>query len=181
MKIARIPCFAAVLALTVTLPACQQSATPDTQEESAATSAPDAKPGLELSEGKLILPVIPGRPGAVYFRLHNAGDKPVSVASAYVEGAANAEIHETSGGTMKAVDKVDVAPGETIAFTRGGLHIMAFELPAEFQPGDTTELTLTFSDGDKISAPLEIEALNGMGGTDMPEMDHAGPHREAKN
>jgi periplasmic copper chaperone A len=36
---------------------------------------------------------------------------------------------------------------------------MAFEVDAQLKAGDTTELTVTFLDGDKISAPLKIEAM----------------------
>ncbi|RYG28292.1 MAG: copper chaperone PCu(A)C, partial [Burkholderiales bacterium] len=111
--------------------------------------------------------------GAVYFTISNNADKAASVVSAYVEGAANAEIHETKGGSMAAVKTVDVAPGATVEFAPGGLHVMAFELPASFQDGGTTELTVSFADGDKISAPLAITTVAGGTATEAAAMDHA--------
>ncbi len=171
MKITRISGAAVALAMVGVLAACQQSATPDARETAAAT-APDAKPGLSLTEGRLVLPVIAGRPGAVYFKLANQGDKPASIVSAYVEGAASAEIHETKGGSMAAISKVDVMPGATVEFAPGGLHVMAFELPAEFQDGGTTELTISFADGDKLSAPLAITTIAGASATAETNHDH---------
>lgn len=172
MKITRISGAAVALAMAGVLAACQQSATPDAQETAATASAPDAKPGLSLTEGRLVLPVIAGRPGAVYFKLNNQGDKPASIVSAYVEGAANAEIHETKGGSMAAVKNVDIAAGGSVEFAPGGLHVMVFELPADFQDGGTTELTISFADGDKLSAPLAITTVSGVSATGTAGTDH---------
>ncbi len=173
MKIMQIPRAFVVMTLVGGLAACQQSATPETQETATATAAPDAKPGVSLIDGRLVLPVVPGRPGAVYFKLRNDSDKATSIVSAYVEGATSAEIHETKGGTMAAVKKVDVGANETVEFAPGGLHIMAFELPSAFQSGGTTELTLSFADGDKISVPLEITTVAGQSSTGATPTDHA--------
>lgn len=172
MKIKRISGAAVVLAMAGMLAACQQSSTPQAQESVAASAAPDAKPGLSLTDARLVLPIIAGRPGAVYFKLINNADKAVSVVSAYVEGAANAEIHETKAGSMAAVKTVDVAPGATVEFAPGGLHVMAFELPATLQDGGTTELTISFADGDKISAPLSITTVAGGSAASSAPMDH---------
>ena len=66
---------------------------------------------------------------------------------------------------MSPVDAVTIDPGATIEFAPGGYHVMAFELADELRSGSSTELTLTFSDGDKLSMPLHIEtmgdAMNG--------------------
>lgn len=172
MKITQISGALVAMTLAGILAACQQSATPAVQETAAATAAPDAKPGLSLADGRLILPVIPGRPGAVYFKLRNGSDKATSIVSAYVEGASNAEIHETKAGSMAAVKKVDIAAGGSVEFAPGGLHIMAFELPDSFKDGGTTELTISFADGDKISAPLAITTVGGQPATPAAGMDH---------
>ena len=46
-------------------------------------------------------------------------------------------------------------------FEPGALHVMAFELDAKLAAGGTAEMTLTFADGDKLSAPLKIESRTG--------------------
>ena len=47
---------------------------------------------------------------------------------------------------------------------------MAFEVDGKLKAGGTTEMTITFLDGDKISAPLKIEAMGAAAGG----MDHSG-------
>lgn len=173
MKIIQIPRACVAVTLAGLLAACQQSAAPEAQETAAATAAPEAKPGVSVIDGKLVLPVVTGRPGAVYFKLRNDGDKAASIVSAHVQGATSAEIHETKGGTMAAVKKVDVGANQSVEFAPGGLHIMVFELPADFQSGGTTELTLSFADGDKISVPLAITTVAGQSTTGTAPTDHA--------
>ena len=65
---------------------------------------------------------------------------------------------------------------------------MAFELDAKLVAGGTTEMTLTFADGDKLSAPLKIESrtgggdmAKGMEGMDHEEMDLEGMDHGSDN
>jgi copper(I)-binding protein len=124
--------------------------------------APESKPGLSVSDGVLILPAVAGRPGAAYFTIANNGDKPTSLAAVYVEGTAKAEIHETMGGKMQPLLKLDLPVGATVKFERGGKHVMLFDLADTLAAGSTTEMTLTFAGGDKLSTPLRIESAGGM-------------------
>ncbi len=161
-----------LLAFTaLALAACQQQ--PEEKQTqtpaSHAANGPDAKPGLTLQGGRLVLPAVKGNPGAAYFKLDNASGRATVLASVFIDGAAKADMHQTSEGTMGSVERVELAAGAGIAFEPGELHVMAFDLDAKLQPGGTTEMTLTFADGDKLSAPLAIEAAGG-------GMDH-GDHR----
>ncbi len=150
------------------LSACGQQPAKD----EAASTAPEAKPGLTLSEGTLVLPAVKGNPAAGYFTLINTGDKAVTLAAVSVTGAARAEMHETTGESMAPLATLEIKPGETVKFERGGKHVMAFELDPALTAGGTTELTLTFADGDKLSAPLKLEAPGG-GMEHMEGMDHS--------
>ena len=60
--------------------------------------------------------------------------------------------------SMKEMDQVPVAKGETVKFAPGGNHVMAMDLDAALEKGDTTEVTLTFSDGDKVTFPAGVLA-----------------------
>lgn len=176
-------CGAASLAV---LAGCHPSQAPDPQEtaneaasdiaDAGAGAGPDAKPGIAGSRGRLILPVVPGRPAAAYFSLRNDGPAAVKLTGIHVEGAGKAEMHRTSGGSMNAVDSVGIAPGATITFAPGGYHVMVFDPAAALRAGDSTELALTFSDGEKLSMPLRIEGMghdaSGEGMDDMPGMQH---------
>ena len=138
------------------------------QEKTAAPQEanPEAKPGLTLTDGQLALPAVSGNPGAAYFTLANGGSEAVTLAVVSIAGAQKAEMHETSGGAMAPLTAVTLKGGEKVKFARGGKHVMAFGLNASVTPGSKTELTLTFADGDKLSAPLEIVAPGQM------PMDH---------
>jgi len=74
-------------------------------------------------------------------------------------------LHETADqdGHSMMMDMAPPAikPGETITFAPGGKHVMVSDVPASAQPGGTIELTITFADGDKISAPLTVERPGG--------------------
>ncbi len=135
-------------------------------------ASPDAKPGLSVSAGTLVLPAVSGNPGAAYFALNNGSGKVVTLAAVSVDEAGKAEMHETSGVAMTPLVALEVKAGETVSFDHGGKHVMLFDLSPKLAAGGTAEMTLTFADGDKLSAPLKIEAAGAM---DMGEhKDHHG-------
>lgn len=161
-----LPLAASLAALS--LSACGQFA--KEEEKAAASAAPEAKPGISVADGVFMLPAVSGNPGAAYFALDNESNNTVSIASIAIAGAGKTEIHQTMGGQMKPVDRVDVEAKTVVKFERGGLHVMAFEVDGSLKAGDTAEMTITFTDGDKVSAPLKLEAM-GAGA-----MDHGSGH-----
>jgi copper(I)-binding protein len=165
----------ALLAGLAALSACKRSDAPAAQEsgatsESADALGPDAKPGVTAGAARLVLPIVPGRPGVVYFRVANNTRAKITLAGVFVKGVGKAEMHRTSGGQMAPVDRVDIAPGASIAFAPGGLHVMAFDIVPGLAAGAQSELTLTFADGDKMSLPLKVEAMGAAGS--MGGMSH---------
>lgn len=150
-------------AALLALGGCGDSGKPENPEQKAAQeSAPDAKPGLSVADGVLVLPAVKGNPGVAYFAVTNASDKPTSLAAVSVAGAAKAEMHETKGGKMEPLNWAEVGGGQTVKFERGGKHVMLFDLDADkVKAGGTAEMTLTFSGGDKLSTPLRVEAAGG--------------------
>lgn len=162
-----LPLLAASLAITACDKAEEASAP---KAETAA--APEAEAGLSASGGVLVLPAVKGRPGAAYFTLNNRSGMDVVLAAAAVEGAGKTEMHQTEGGKMMPVERLEVGPGATVAFARGGLHLMVFDLPDSVKPGDSVDLTLTFADGDKLSTSLKAEAA----GSATAGMDHGAAH-----
>jgi copper(I)-binding protein len=148
MKLTRL--ISPTLAL-LALAACQKAPEPN----------PDAKPGLSVSDGVLVLPAVKGNPGAAYFTLANGSDKAASLAAVSIDGATKAEMHETMGGSMAPLAALEVKADESVKFERGGKHVMVFELAPTVSAGGSVEMTLTFADGDKLSAPLKVEAVGG--------------------
>ncbi|MEE3154686.1 MAG: copper chaperone PCu(A)C [Pseudomonadota bacterium] len=171
--------FSALSLGLLALAGCQQSAEPDAQGSASAPAealGPDAKPGTSAKAGRMILPVVADRPAAVYFTFTNASDEPVALAAIHIAGADSAEMHKTEGGQMRAVERVAVDAGKSVEFAPGGLHVMAFDLDDSLKSDGTTEMTITFEGGDKLSMPLVIEKMGaGMhadAGMDHGAMDH---------
>lgn len=160
MKRTRKLMCAALLAAALPLAACQRSEEPaPSGTDTEAEAGPDAAPGLALAGGKLVLPVVAGRPGVAYFKLSNGGENAVALAGVHVEGAESAEVHRTEGGKMSAVKDLRIPAGETVQFAQGGLHVMVFGITDTLEAGGTTEMTLTFANGDKLSSPIAIESM----------------------
>lgn len=159
VRFARPIALLASAALLATLVGCSNEPDSPTESNQATLSGPDAKPGLAASDGKLVLPVIAGRPAAAYFTVRNDGAEPVTLAGVSVLGAEKAEMHQTNGGSMAAVESLPIDPGASVVFAPGGLHVMVFGLPETLKTGGNAEVTLTFSDGDKLSMPLRVESM----------------------
>ncbi len=147
----------AVLALAgIGLAGCGDSSS----EPSAA--APEAPPGTNIANGKLVLPAVKGNPGAVYFDIANNGDSDTAIVGVFVDGAKSAILHTATRmdgmAGMKDMAEIPVPKGATVSFAPGGNHVMAMDLDPALTPGDTTEVTLTFASGDKVSFDAAVVA-----------------------
>lgn len=135
------------------------------QKESAPVEAPEGIPGVTISDGRLVLPAVAGNPGAVYFDIANNGDNFATIRAVSVAAAKSAMMHETrdEGGksTMVDLNTLNINKGEPVKFEPGGKHVMAMELDPALKAGDSTEVTLTFVGGDKMSFPAKVEAAGG--------------------
>lgn len=138
------------------LAACNQGPASTAQESPVAGK-------LSVTGGKLVLPAVAGNPGAAYFTVTNGTARPASLAAVSVEGAAKAEMHETSGGSMAPLAALTVGPGAASTFEPGGKHVMVFGVPRSLRPGGTVTLVLTFAAGQTASGPLQVTAPGGGG------------------
>ena len=150
-----------VFASTVMLVGCKAA----DQPAAATSSAPAGIPGVTVTAARLVLPAVPGNPGAAYFALDNQSKDTVAIASVAVTGAGKTEIHTAD---MKVVDRAEAEPRTTLTFEPGKVHVMVFDVNADLNAGSETELTVTFTDGGKVSVPAKIEAMGtaAMGGKD---------------
>jgi len=125
-------------------------------------TAPEGFPGITVTNGRLVLPTVKGNPGAVYFDISYDGDDVAVLRAADVAGAKSAMLHETveanGQSSMQESMPIKINKGATIKFEPGGRHVMAMDLDDTLQPGGTTEVTLTFTGGDKMSFPAQILA-----------------------
>ena len=158
--------LSAVAAMALGLSACGSQA-PQPEASEAAAAAPDAPPGITLSDARIQLPLVSGRPGAAYFSISQANGAPRKVVGVAVEMAGRAEMHETRDGTMAPVKEVEVGPGKTIKFAPGGYHVMLFDLDPKLRFTKDAELTVTFDGGDKASARAAVTTM-----ADTMELEH---------
>ncbi|MEP5938996.1 MAG: copper chaperone PCu(A)C [Erythrobacter sp.] len=150
LKIATIT----LIASSLTLAACSSEPEPVVE--------PEGVPGLSVSNARMLLAPVSGNPAAVYFDVNYEGDRGLSISRAYVEGAETATLHAYGeyAGKMQMAEAMPIAmqKGDEIIFEPGGLHVMAFEVSPDLKPGDTTEVTITVSGGDKHSFDAEVRA-----------------------
>ena len=151
---------------SVSLGACKGADKP----EAAASTAPEGKPGVTVKDARLVLPAVTGNPGAAYFVLDNQSKDAVTIASVALTGAAKTELHAADmkvldGGKAESMTHLDFAPG--------GPHVMVFDLAPDLKAGAETELTVTFTDGDKVSVPAKIEAMGAAAMSGMAVMGDA--------
>ena len=132
---------------------------PQPEPSQAVAPSPDAPPGITLSEARVQLPLVSGRPGAAYFTVSQANGAPRKVVGVSVEMAGRAEMHETKGGTMAPVGEVVIGAGKTIKFAPGGYHVMLDDLDPKLRFAKDAELTLTFDGGDKASMRAPVTTM----------------------
>lgn len=93
---------------------------------------------------------------AAFLTLTNEGNATRQLVGVSADGYRMAHIHksELEGGiaTMSAVDLIEIAPGQSVTFEHGGLHIMLMQPRAPMTEGDRVTLTLEFADGSSETA-----------------------------
>jgi copper(I)-binding protein len=109
---------------------------------------------------------LPGSlPAGGYFKLHNASGNPVVLTAAQSPGCGMVMLHMSMHGSgmdhMMAVDKVDVAPGQTFEFAPGGYHLMCMNPTPAMKPGATLPVTLRFADGSAITSSFAVKGASG--------------------
>lgn len=107
----------------------------------------------DLSVESPMIPLAPpnAKVHVAYMTITNEGDTPKALIGVSAEGYAMAHIHKTEVTndvvSMSAVDLIEIAPGQSVAFEAGGLHLMLMKPGAPLSEGDTVGLTLQFADG----------------------------------
>jgi copper(I)-binding protein len=100
---------------------------------------------------------------AVYLSLSNTSLKPIIVIGIRSSIANDVMIHETSvaGGQsqMRMKDKVVIAPGQTLNFAPGGLHIMLSGLKGDLAVGKAVPLILLTADGVQVAVAAVVKPL----------------------
>ena len=101
---------------------------------------------------------------AVYLVMRNTGVQPVVVVGVRSSVASHVMIHETSttGGLsrMRAYDRLIIAPGKSVAFEPGGLHVMLSGFKRSVLIGQTVPLVLVLSNGSTVAVAALVRPLD---------------------
>ncbi len=100
---------------------------------------------------------------AAYLTLRNEGTQPLIIVGVRSPLAGMAMIHETklvgTQSTMRAREQLRLAPGETVRFAPGGLHVMLHGLAHPLKPGDAVPLVLLLEDGGTLEVTARVRPL----------------------
>lgn len=114
-------------------------------------------------------PMIPLAPPSAmthagYLTLVNEGSETRHLVGVTSESYAMAHLHqsaETEGvATMTMVHQIDIAPGQTIAFAPGGLHVMLMRPNEPLKSGGMVEFTLHFANGETVPVSAKVMKLS---------------------
>ena len=155
----------AIVGLAMLAASCGDNASAPAPAEATPSPAASAQ-GIVLSDARVQLPVVSGRPGAAYFTLTQATGAARKLTGVTVALAGRAEMHETVGGTMKPLSDVALTPGTTLKFEPGGKHVMLFDLDPKLRFQKEVALTVTLDDGERATAQAAVttvaETMEGM-------------------
>ena len=122
-------------------------------------SAADAPP-IVVREAWLRATVPGQQATAAFMRIAASAD--TTLAGAATPIAKIAEIHTMSqdAGIMKmrAVDRLPIRGGTTLAMTPDGIHLMLMSLARPIRDGEVVPITLTFVDSAGRSRKIDVEA-----------------------
>jgi copper(I)-binding protein len=60
---------------------------------------------------------------------------------------------------MSEVESIDVAPGESLALSPGGMHVMLMGLTSPLKQGERIGMTLTFADGCTLATDVPVGSV----------------------
>lgn len=100
-------------------------------------------------------------PAAGYFTLRNDGKATVELTGAASAACGMAMLHRSTATGMEDVSSVAVAPGATVKFAPGGYHLMCMNPTGAIKPGAKVSVTLSFSDGSKVTGDFAVRNAKG--------------------
>ncbi|MDN4504319.1 copper chaperone PCu(A)C [Alteromonadaceae bacterium BrNp21-10] len=111
---------------------------------------------------RVLPPMVPNT--SAYFTLTNNDTIERTIVSAISSAAPQVEIHEhvmlDDMMRMQQVEKVVIAPGETVTFAPGGLHLMLFGLNKPLINDDKVSVTLQMKNGEQLEFTAIAQAPN---------------------
>jgi copper(I)-binding protein len=109
--------------------------------------------------------IIKARPAAGYFTVKNDTDKTVELTGAASPACGMVMLHqsveENGVGKMLPVKSVAVPAHGQFSFAPGGYHLMCMQPQPSMTIGHNVPLTLTFADGQSLTAQFPVQGPGG--------------------
>jgi copper(I)-binding protein len=133
---------------------------------SACSPAPSGGDSLKISGAWSPATPAGAAVGAGYMTISNGGGAAVRLTGGESAAAQRVEVHAMSmeGGVMRMrpiEGGLEIPAGGAVELKPGGMHLMLIGLKRPLAAGESVALTLTFSTGERIDAPLEVRAIGG--------------------
>lgn len=107
--------------------------------------------------------IIKDRPAAGYVTLRNTGDTPAMLTGASSPGCGMLMLHQSKqeNGVEKMlhVPSITIAAHSTFNFAPGGYHLMCMQ--PQMQVGESVPVTLTFKNGQTVTAQFPVKGAGG--------------------
>ena len=104
---------------------------------------------------------------AGYLTISNHGDEPAVVVAVETPLAVRVELHttvvENDVARMRRLERLEIAPGETVTLAPGGLHLMLLRPERVPAAGERVALRITLADGRSLEIEAEVRAPRGAG------------------
>ncbi len=133
-----------------------------------ATAAPAQVPhaqadAVQVADARIPLPPPGAAVAAAYFTLRNTGRATVVLTGLDCTVASGAMLHQSMERhheiLMRPVGELDIAPGQQVRLTPGGMHVMLHGLRRPLALGERVPLTLHFADGSSRAALADERPL----------------------
>ena len=110
--------------------------------------------------------ILASRPGAAYLSLtSDTGDR-LLAATTPVAGHVMIHAAQTDAkgvARMTHLEVLDLAPGQTVTFAPGGMHLMLMSLAAGLDEGTRFPLTLTFESAGEVTVEVPVLGVAATG------------------
>ena len=96
-----------------------------------------------------------------FLAIRNDGEAPDRLVAVATERAGKTELHLTSieDGVMRmrpVEGGIEIAPGETVTFEPGGLHVMFLEIEKPFAEGERVSAVLQFEQSGEVTVEFAV-------------------------
>jgi len=111
---------------------------------------------------------------AGYFLLRNTGDSAIELRGASSPQYRKIELHQSieqdGVASMRRIESLRIAAGDSIEFAPGGYHLMLFTPASRLVQGDSVDIRFEFTDGTKSTT------AKGKKQSGSPQHDHHHHH-----